>query len=417
VYAAIRAAFQLVHAEAWFNPLCAGGSVLLVAALARKLRPNEPSAPLVAVLALVTSAQFLVTSGSQYTMPAHLLANLAWTWLVLRDDKASILAAAVLGGLALGLHNPFPHALYAIPFFWRWLARREYARFAITTVIYLAFSYAWLSWLRMERGGEPGAGGGLLSLFAIPGLQGWRLTGMNLALLFTWQAPVVGLLLVVAYVREQLLGDTEKDLARGVLLTFLFYILYGSSQGHGWGYRYIYGTLGSVALLAAAMTPTLREALGARRARALAATGFALSLAVVALRVVQVEHFAGPFAEASAYVASLDADVVAVESGAVWYGRDLVRNDAVLTRPVIVNGSMLNGRGWEALRTRYGSRLLLVGADSLVAHGMQRYVPKPRPKPLPVGPDGQPVVPPSVTPSGTPGTAPDAAPAAAPAKP
>ena len=384
VYAAIRALFQLVHAEAWFNPLCAGASVLLVAALARKLRPTETSAPLVAVLALVTSAQFLVTSGSQYTMPAHLLANLAWTWLVLRDDTPSIVAAAVLGGLALGLHNPFPHALYVIPFFWRWLARREFARFAFTAVVYLAFSYAWLMWLRMERGGKPGAGGGLLSLFAIPGLQGWRLTGMNLSLLFSWQAPVVALLLVMAYVREAKLGETEKDLARGVLLTFLFYVLYGSSQGHGWGYRYMYGTLGSIALLAAAAAPSLIEAVGAKRAQLISGLGFALALVTTVLRVVQVERFAGPFAEASAYVGGLDADVVAVEASAVWYGRDLVRNDAALSRPIIVNGSMLNQLGWQALRERHGARLLAVGADSLVAHGMQRFPPRVRPKPAPV---------------------------------
>ncbi len=381
VYAALRALLQLLHVEAWLNPLCAGASVLLVATLARRLRPAEPAAPIIAVLALVTSAQFVVTSGSQYTMPAHLLANLAWTWLVLRDDRASIAAAALLGGLALGLHNPFPHALFAVPFFWRWLVRKQYARFVVTACVYLAFSYLWLTWLRMERGGEPGAGGGLLSLFALPGLQAWRLTGMNLTLLFTWQAPVIALLLMVAYVRERDLNDTQKDLARGLLLTFLFYILYGSSQGHGWGYRYVYGALGSVALLAAAAVPSVVGAMGIRRTHTLVIGGFALAVGTMALRLVQVERFAGPFAEASAYVAGLDADVVAVETGAVWYGRDLVRNDAALTRPVIVNGSMLNERGWEALRARYGARLLAVGADSLLAHGMLRVTPRPRPAP------------------------------------
>ena len=378
VYAALRALFQLLHAEAWLNPLCAGGSVVVVASLARRLRPAEPVAPLVAVLALVTSAQFLVTSGSQYTMPAHLLVNLVWTWLVLRDDRVSIGAAALLGGLALGLHNPFPHALFALPFFWRWLVRKAYARFVVTTVVYLAFSWIWLGWLRMERGGEPGAGGGLLSLFALPGLAGWRLSGMNLALVFTWQAPVTAFLLVIAFLREDRLGDTEKDLARGVLLTFLFYVLYGSSQGHGWGYRYVHGVLGSIALLAASAAPVVVEALGLRRARALTIVGASLALLTVGLRLVQVERFAAPFAEASAYLAALDADVVVVEAGAVWYGRDLVRNDAALSRPVIVNGSMLSGQGWDALRTRYGNQIMLVAADSLKAHGMQRISPRER---------------------------------------
>ena len=377
VYAAARAAFQTLHLAAWLNPLCAGASVLLVSALARTLRPDDRSAPMIAALALMTSAQFLVTSGSQYTMPAHLLANLAWTWLVLRDDRASILAAALLGGVALGLHNPFPHALFALPFFWRWLQRREYARFAVTALVYLAFAALWLAWLRMERSGDAGQGGGLLSFFTLPGLEGWRLTGMNLVLLFSWQAPIIALLLAMALVGEKRLNAHEQDLARGVVLTFLFYVLYGSSQGHGWGYRYLYGVLGSVALLSAAAAPWLAESIGRRRARWLVGAGFALGLLVIPLRLVQVEAFVAPFARASAYVAGIDADVVAVETGAVWYGRDLIRNDPTLSRPVVVNGSMLNDVGWNALRTRFGARLALVPADSLVAHGMQRLPPRP----------------------------------------
>lgn len=383
VYAALRAALSLVHAEAWLNPLCAGAAVWLVAHLARRLRPDEARAPWVAALLLATSAQFLLTSGSQYTMPAHLAANLAWLALVLRGGPVALGAAALLGGLALGLHNPFPHGLFVIPFFVRWLRERRWARLVGVGAVYLAFAWAWLSWLRMERGGEPGQGGGLLSLFALPGLDGWRLTGMNLVLALDWQVGALALLVIVAFLREDRLSAPERDLAGGVLLTFLFYVLYGSSQGHGWGYRYVYGVLGSLALLAAAAAPVAVEALGAARARAAWRASLAVGAVVLAVRVAQVERVVGPFAEAVAYVGSRDADVVAVEASAVWYGRDLVRNDAALSRPVVVNGSMLNGNGWGALRAQYGSRLVLLPADSLVAHGMVRVVPRPRPQPAP----------------------------------
>ncbi|MBI2796211.1 MAG: hypothetical protein HYX65_05830 [Gemmatimonadetes bacterium] len=378
VYAAVRAVLRLVHAEAWLNPLCAGASVALVAAVARRLRPGEAHAPLVAVAALVTSAQFVVTSATQYTMPAHLAANLLWLWLAMRDDRRSWLAAALLGGLALGLHNPFPHALFAAPFFWRWFRRREFARLALTLAVYVAFAALWLAWLRMERGGAPG-GGGMLSLFTIPRIEHWRLNGMNLVLTLSWQAPVVALLLPLALLGERRLNDTERDLARGVVLTFLFYVLYGATQGHGWGYRYMYGVLGSLALLAAAATPMLAGAVGGVRARRLLAAGAALSLFVlVPMRLWQAERFVRPFAAASEHLARTDADVLAVETGEVWYGRDLVRNDPALSRPVIVNASMLSGMGWSALHERYGDRLRLVRADELVALGMRRVPPRAR---------------------------------------
>ena len=378
VYAVLRAAFRVAHVEAWLNPLCAGASVALVAAVARRLRPAEPQAPLIAVAALITSAQFIVTSGTQYTMPAHLAANLAWLWLVLRDDRRSWVAAALLGGLALGLHNPFPHALFAVPFFWRWLRRREFARLALTLAVYAAFAALWLAWLRMERNGAPG-GGGMLSLFTIPRLEHWRLNGMNLVLALSWQAPVVALLLPLAILGERRLNDVEKALARGIALTFFFYVLYGSTQGHGWGYRYIYGTLGGAALLAAAAARMLAERVGALRARRLLVWGGALSLFVlIPLRLWQAERFVRPFAAASAHLAAIDADVLAVETAAVWYGRDLVRNDPALSRPVIVNGSMLSGMGWNALHERYGDRLKLVKADELVSVGLRRLPPRVR---------------------------------------
>ena len=383
VYAALRAVMRLAHVENWLNPLCAGASVVLVDAIARRIRPADERAPLIAAVALISSAQFLVTSATQYTMPAHLAANLAWVWLVLRDDKPSWVGAALLGGLALGLHNPFPHALFAAPFFWRWLRRREYVRLALTMVVYIAFALLWLAWLRMERSGAPGSGG-MLALFSVPRLENWRVNGMNLALMLTWQAPIVALLLPLAYLGERRLSVTEKDFARGIMLTFLFYVLYGSTQGHGWGYRYIYGVLGSVALLTVPAMRMLAEQVGVWRAERLFVAGCALSLvALVPLRLWQAERFVRPFEAAAAHLAAVDADVVAVETGEVWYGRDLVRNDPALSRPVIVNGSMLSGTGWSALREKYGDRMKLVRAGELVALGMQRVPPRQRPPPGP----------------------------------
>ena len=65
---------------------------------------------------LVTSSQFVFTSMTAYAMPAHLAINLLWLYAFLRGDRAGWFAAPLIGVVALGLHNPFPHALFVTPF-------------------------------------------------------------------------------------------------------------------------------------------------------------------------------------------------------------------------------------------------------------------------------------------------------------
>ena len=45
------------------------------------------------------------------------------------------------------------------------------------------------------------------------------------------------------------MSKTVAVLGAGVVLTFAFFSFYPSTQGHGWGYRYVYGMLGNLALL------------------------------------------------------------------------------------------------------------------------------------------------------------------------
>jgi hypothetical protein len=48
-------------------------------------------------------------------MQAHLTANLLFAWLLLKPTPYRAFGAGVVGSLALVLHNPFPHMLFAAP--------------------------------------------------------------------------------------------------------------------------------------------------------------------------------------------------------------------------------------------------------------------------------------------------------------
>ena len=342
-YAAIRALFTALGVPLLTNPVLAASSVILLYACARRLWPAHPRRALVAVAVLAASSQFLIMSMSGYSMPAYLALDLLWLWLYLRADTTSWMLLPLVGVAALGLHNPFPHALFVIPFLLRALLERRWRWVAYWGAVYAAGSALWLGWLRLAAGtpvpGRP-AGPGLLANFALPDSFALLTQGMNLALVFTWQTPMAAVLLMVALFSWRSLQRTERDLALGLLLTFGFYFLYPLNQGHGWGYRYVYGVLGNLALLAAlggAMLARRWPEGGRRVVSALLVGSIAITAALqLPLRSYQVERVVAPYARALAFIDAVDAPLVAVDVRAGWYAPDLVRNDPLFQRRPLV---------------------------------------------------------------------------------
>jgi hypothetical protein len=342
-YAAIRALFTLLGAPLLTNPMLAAASVLLLSACATRLWPARPRRALLAVVLLATSSQFLIMSMTGYSMPAYLALDLLWLYLYLRADAPSWGVLPWVGVAALGLHNPFPHALFVVPFLLRALRERRWRWLSYWGVIYVAGSALWLGWLRLSAGtpvaGQP-PGPGLLANFALPNRIGLLTQSMNLGILFTWQTPAAVLLLVAALFAWRKLERTERDLAAGLLLTFGFYFLYPSNQGHGWGYRYVYGALGNLALLGAVGGSLLIHRWPEQRRRTVSAL-LAASLAATLLfqwplRVRQVERFVAPYARALDFIEHAPAPLVAVDVKSGWYAQDLVRNDPLFEhRPLV----------------------------------------------------------------------------------
>ncbi|HEY6930794.1 MAG TPA: hypothetical protein VJA66_14030 [Thermoanaerobaculia bacterium] len=329
VYAAIRSLFLLAGLERWTNPVLAGMTIVALAAVARILWPAPKGFFLAPVALLACSPQFLVNSMTAYSMPAHLLFNLVWLGLWLRKDRVGTAVAPWIGFLAVGLHNPLPHLLFAAPFLLRELLRRKWKLLSYVMAVYGAGVIFW--WWLLQRVHPLLQGSGILSQFSVPARPGeWLMQLMHGTLLFSWLTPAAVLFFVAGVASWRRLPEAGKDLVWGVLLTFAFYVLYPRGQGHGWGYRYVYGVLGNVVLVAAYGLETLAAAAFFRR-RILLVASAALSLFVsLPLRGREIREVMAPFIRASEFIATLKGRVVLIDVRTVWYVQDLVRNDPFL---------------------------------------------------------------------------------------
>jgi hypothetical protein len=375
-YAALRGLFSTVGAEIVLNPLLAAISVLSLAGASGRLWPGDARRGRIAILYLATSAQFLLMSMTGYSWAAHLCFNLLWLYLVLRDDRLGLAAAPWVGALALGLHNPFPHALFAAPFLVRLLRTRRTGWIAYYVAIY---SMAVLAWYRlMAFSHSQVARGAAIQEFRLPSVEGYFVQGMNLSLLLTWQAPAMALFLVAAFFLIRSLKQAERDLMAGILLTFAFYFVFPQNQGHGWGYRYLYSVLGSAALLAASATVALAGSGGVVVRRLVAASSAAALLMQLPFRSFQAERFVRPYAATLGYIATRPADVVIVDPNSAYYGRDLIRNDPLSkTLPVTVSLAGLKPGDVQELARRHPGRVYLLTVPEMQRLGLTTFGPGP----------------------------------------
>lgn len=213
-----------------------------------------------AILAALASPQFTVGSISFYAMPGELALNLLFVWLLLRPSVAGAFGAGLVGGLALAMHNPLPHALVALPCL-VWLAckparwTRLLAVFAGYLPLVLLLGLGWsMTMASVETLHDPsGASGGkartvafIKSIFAVPDDE--MLTNRWYAAWKVWIWTLPGLLGMVLMRRAR--GTAERLLIAGFAITFVFYLFVRFDQGHGWGYRYIHAAWGALPLAA-----------------------------------------------------------------------------------------------------------------------------------------------------------------------
>lgn len=215
-----------------------------------------------AMLAALASPQFTVNAMSFYAMPGLLALNLLFLWLLLRGTWQSAFVAGLVGGWALAMHNPVPHALMAIPC-WLWLAAnpRRWGRLSALAVGYLpvaaCLGVGWSMLASAVRstpgvaaataagtGAGTGTAAGLIVNYLSSNLRmlHWPLPDLIEARWFavwkTWIWACPGLLFLPFLITQRDL--VQKLLIAALVLTFVFHFWVPFDQGHGWGFRYIH---------------------------------------------------------------------------------------------------------------------------------------------------------------------------------
>jgi hypothetical protein len=177
----------------------------------------------------------------------------------------------------------------------------------------------------------------------------------NLLRFIAWQNPLLVPLALWGVVAAWRSPQALRPLMLGIVLTPTVMWLLLPHQGHGWGYRYLHGLLGSFALMAAAAwvrltapdgTPSIWR--GGPLTMGLAAA-FSL-LVLLPWRAVQAEAFQRPYARAAAAIARSKADIVIVDPNGLMFGSDFIRNDPFLeTGPKVMQLSELEPETLSAL--------------------------------------------------------------------
>lgn len=237
----------------------------------------------------------------------------------------------------MGLHQPVVHVLFAAPLLLRLLWNLPWRLKVYTVSIYTAGCLVWVYWLfRVRSGFDPATGeavgvSNFAPYFSFPDELGVIGQTMNLSMVVSWQSVGLIILATVALFGWRKLNPVTRDLALSCGLTFGFYVFFNLDQGQGFGYRYMYGVLGNLVLLAVAGFEQLKQSVSSTRLLRWVVFSSCLALGVqIPIRCLQTERFVRPFANSMAYIRSLKQPFVVVDPWTVWFAKDLVRNDAFL---------------------------------------------------------------------------------------
>jgi hypothetical protein len=363
-FALLLAPFALLGIPWACNPMLAAGALVLAGRLAGRLT-GAPQAAGWAMLLALASPAFTGMALGYFSMAAHLFFNLLYVWALL---ERRLFLAGVAGSFALLLHNPWPHALFAVPWI-AWIAWHDGRRALLRLIagyapLTLAIGGGWWLLMREVQGNlwfAPPGGDFLFywqlqltRVFALPDGTILAHRAAELVKLWLWTVPALPALMVAGWwlTRRQaplrLLGLSFAAMLAGYLVVWF-------DQGYGWGARYLHPALAALPILGAAAIVVVQDEALRRYAAAAAFLSLALALP---LRWAQIESFMDEQLARRPPFEKGVRQVVFVTLDYPHYTQDFVQNDPFLRAPVIFMLSRGRAADEKLVRERFpGARL------------------------------------------------------------
>lgn len=375
INALARAGMTLIGDAGLTSPAFTGIGALALWRIAERVWPGDAEARTVALLLYAGSSQVVIQGMTAHAMAGHLALNLVWLWLFLRGGWNHA-GAILVGFLATGLHQPLFHPLFVFPILTGLLIQRRWPLATLYVVAYAVICLFWLAWPNMiaqlaggpmtalsSTGDRLGYADRVIDMLRATGPVSLWLMAMNLLRFVAWQhlllLPLAAAGLTIAWraplVRPLVAGIALHVLLIGLLLAF---------QGHGWGYRYLHGVIGSFCLLGGQGWIALRGHWPGPRLWAWSnAASFGLLLP---LHMAMAAWLTLPYARVSVQIDRLPADITVIDEGAVAFGSDLVINRPDLSNSPLrlLSGAMTAPQIAALCRKK---RVTFLGARSLDA--------------------------------------------------
>jgi hypothetical protein len=293
-FALVLAPFQLLGIPWLCNATLAGLAIFLIHRITLEVTGDRRAAGWAMLFALASSA-FWANAISYYSMQAHLTANLLYAWLLLKPTAGRSFAAGLVGALALLLHNPVPHMLFAAP----WLiafalddgTRRRLIPLALGYAPAVAVGLGW-AWLRSDiapAAQSAAMGATLRSVFTLPDADILNMRVAAAAKMWVWALPCLFYFAFLGYMRAR---DNRhvRLLMLSAVCTYVGYLFVHFDQGHGWGYRYFHSAWGVVPILAACAL-TGRSDAGRGLVTFAGAAAVLSLLTLVPFQLMQIDEF------------------------------------------------------------------------------------------------------------------------------
>lgn len=358
--AVLRLGFSQLHAVSLMNPLLAlvGGVALLD--IAKNQFGEDRETIFVVVLLYLFSMQLWAAAMTPYAMTAHLALNLVWLAAFLRGGRWHVLAIAA-GAVATGLHQLVFHPLFVAPFLLQRLFAKQWRLVAAYAGAYAIICLGWIAFPMIAStytGIAPVAGGShgnflrdrVLPLFASRDPYTLLLMMMNVLRFVAWQHLALVPLATLSIVAVRRNEGLSRPLVGGIVLVLLLLALILPFQGHGWGYRYWHGWIGSFALLGGFGYRRLRG-FGEVRARSVVAIATVATVPAMGWLAYCINAFVAPHVMLDRQIAAIDADMVLIETESATATRDgrwapnaidLVRNRPDLSnRPLRLSSQLM----------------------------------------------------------------------------